>query len=191
MPRHWPVTETVVEGDYRIFRLRRDRAVSPRTGASHDFYVLETRDWVNVIPVTEAGEVVMVRQYRHGVRAVTLEIPGGILDGPGEDPAAAARRELLEETGYAPREILPLGAVQAQPALQDNLCHTYLALGCEKVADPEPDAGEDLRVLRFPLDEVPARIASGEIRHGLVLAAFYWYELWRRNARTGAGREPR
>jgi 8-oxo-dGTP pyrophosphatase MutT (NUDIX family) len=180
MPEPWPLVETVLEGDYRIFRLRRDRARSPRTGEPHDFYVLETRDWVNVIPLTDQDEVVMVRQYRHGVRDVTLEIPGGILDHHGEDPGEAARRELLEETGYAPREMVPLGAAQAQPALQDNLCHTYLAQGCVRVADPEPDAGEDLRVVVFPLAEVPARVASGEIRHGLVLAAFYWYELWRR-----------
>ncbi len=186
MPRRWSLTETVVEGDYRIFRLRRDRAVSPRTGTPHDFYVLETRDWINVIPITDAGEIVMVRQYRHGVREVTLEIPGGILDHPGEDPQEAAERELLEETGYEPREVVLLGSAQAQPAMQDNLCHTYLALGCEKVREPEPDAGEDLRVVTFPVAEVRSRVASGEIRHGLVLAAFYWYELWL-SSREGRG----
>ena len=154
MPKPWPLVETVLERDYRIFRLRRDRATSPRTGEPHDFYVLETRDWVNVIPLTDDGQVVMVRQYRHGVRDVTLEIPGGILDDEREDPGEAARRELLEETGYAPREMVALGAVQAQPALQDNLCHTYLALGCEAVAKPNPDAGEDLRVVTFPVAEV-------------------------------------
>lgn len=179
MPKHWPVIESVVERDFRIFTLRRDRAVSPRTGAPHDFYVLETRDWVNIIPVTPQGDVVMVRQFRHGVREVTLEIPGGIVDHEAEDPKDAAARELLEETGYRAPEIVHLGTVQAQPALQNNYCHTYLALSAVEVAAPAPDAGEDLRVVKFPLDDVPRRIRTGEISHGLVLAAFYWYDLWK------------
>ncbi|GAB4273025.1 MAG: NUDIX hydrolase [Deferrisomatales bacterium] len=188
MPKPWPLVESVVEGNFRVFTLRRDRAVSPRTGSTHDFFVLESRDWVNVIPVTPEGDVVMVTQYRHGIRDVTLEIPGGILDGHDEDPLEAARRELLEETGYAPGRILPIGTVHAQPALQDNLCHTFLALDCTRVADPDPDAGEDLRVVTFPVREVPERIAAGEISHGLVLAAFYWYELWlRRGGEASAG----
>lgn len=183
MLKPWPVTESVVEKDFRIFTLRRDRAVSPRTGAAHDFYVLETRDWVNVIPVTPQGEVVMVRQYRHGVREVTLEIPGGIVDHEAEDPRDAAERELLEETGHRAGRWVHLGSVQAQPALQNNLCHTYLALDAVPVAEPTPDAGEDLHVVTFPLDDVARRVHTGEIGHGLVLAAFYWYELWRREHR--------
>lgn len=179
MPEPWPVIESIVERDYRVFTLRRDRAVSPRTGGAHEFIVLESRDWVNVIPITPQGEVVMVRQYRHGIRQVTLEIPGGLVDGEDGDPQEAARRELLEETGYEPREIRPIGAVHAQPAIQDNRCHTFLALDCRRVAEPVPDAGEDLRVVTFPVAEVPSRVAAGEITHGLVLAAFYWYELWK------------
>lgn len=186
MPQKWPVVESTIEKDYRIFHLRRDRAVSPRTGAEHDFFILETRDWVNVIPVTPEGDVVMVRQYRHGVKEVTLEIPGGIVDHAGEDPKDAAARELLEETGYRPGTIVHLGSVQAQPALQNNLCHTYLALDAVEEALPQPDPGEDLRVVRFPLADVPRLIRTGAISHGLVLAAFYWYELWTKE-NTGRG----
>src|SRR5438094_834814 len=87
-----PVLET------RIFRLERHRLVSPRTGAEHDFYVIECADWCNIVPLTAAGEVVMVRQHRHGIGAETLELPGGMIDPTDPSPLEAARRELLEET---------------------------------------------------------------------------------------------
>jgi 8-oxo-dGTP pyrophosphatase MutT (NUDIX family) len=143
-----------------------------------DFFVLETRDWVNVIPVTPAGEVVLVRQYRHGVKELTLEIPGGLVD-PDEDPATAALRELQEETGYSAGEVIPLGAVQAQPAIQNNTCHTFLARGVTRTAAPVPDDGEDLQVVTVPLGELEDRVRRGEIAHGLVLAALYRLGLWR------------
>jgi 8-oxo-dGTP pyrophosphatase MutT (NUDIX family) len=180
MPKPWPVVESAVERDFRIFHVRRDRAVNPRTGTAHDFFVLESRDWVNVIPLTPSREVVMVRQYRHGVRQVTLEIPGGIVDEDDPDPRTSARRELREETGYTASQWLHIGTVQAQPALQNNLCHTFLALDAVRVGEPSPDPGEDLRVVTVPLSEIPDRMKAAEISHGLVLAAFYWFELWQR-----------
>src|SRR4030042_6958442 len=99
IPEAWKLLSSRLERSFRIFNLRTDRASSARTGHAYDFYILESPDWVNVIPITPHDEVVLIRQYRHGIREVTLEIPGGIMEGK-DSPEDAARRELIEETGY-------------------------------------------------------------------------------------------
>jgi len=176
MPADWKCLASELVAQSRLFRLRRDRVVNPRNARELEAFVLECPDWINVIALTKTGEVVMVRQFRHGVRAVTLEIPGGTVD-PGEAPEAAARRELLEETGYAAREVLSIGVVDAQPAIQDNRLHTFLALDAEKIAAPAPDEGEDLEVITLPRAEVGRLMADGSITHALVLTAFHWLHL--------------
>ena len=108
LPKPWDIVSSERRDRLRIFGLRVDCAVSPRTGKAHDFYVLESGSWVNVIPLTPAQEVVLIRQHRHGIREVTLEIPGGIVE-PGDSPQEAARRELREETGLAVGRAEPLG----------------------------------------------------------------------------------
>lgn len=170
--RPWAIVSSDIKEDYRIFRLRVDRARSPRTMRDHDFYILESPDWVNVIPLTEDGQVVLVRQWRHGTRRVTLEIPGGLVE-PGDDPEAAARRELLEETGYSARKMTLLGAVEPNPAFLNNRCHTFLAQELQKVSPQNQDEKEDIEVTTCRLSEVETLIRKGVISHSLVICAFY------------------
>ncbi len=165
----------------RVFELQERRSINPRTGEDLPFFVLESGPWVNVIPLTDEGKVIMVRQYRHGTRTITLEIPGGMAE-PGEAPEVGARRELLEETGYAPDEMIELGSVHSNPAIQNNATFTYLATGLRKVGEPDPDGAEDLEVAEVELAEIEDLIRRGEITHSLVVAAFYWLHLhedWR------------
>jgi 8-oxo-dGTP pyrophosphatase MutT (NUDIX family) len=172
----WRIVTIESEDGYRIFRVRRERAVSPRSGVSHEFVVISAPDWVNVIARTPDGEAVFVRQYRHGTRSVTLEIPGGMVD-PGETPQAAARRELLEETGFAGDTAVLIGAVHPNPAIQGNLCHTVLIEGARRVADPTPEPAEEIDVELIPVQRIAACIATGAISHALVIAAFHHLHL--------------
>jgi ADP-ribose pyrophosphatase len=168
----WKLISSQPLESFRIFSLRIDRSQSPRTNEVHDFYILESTDWVNVIPLTPQNEVVLIRQYRHGIKDITLEIPGGIV-GPNDSPEEGARRELREETGYQESEMIPLGSVHPNPAFLNNRCYTYLAREVSLVGKQEQDEKEDIEVLLRPIDLIPRLIREGEITHSLVLAAFY------------------
>lgn len=152
----------------RIFTL------ASREEGSTRFYRIECPDWINVIPVTPAGDVVFVRQFRHGIGAETLEVPGGQMDPEDPSPLEAARRELLEETGYAGDDWTPLGWVHPNPAIIANRCHSFLVRGVRPVAPIRNDADEKTEVELAPLSAVPGLIRTGRITHGLVLNAFHF-----------------
>jgi 8-oxo-dGTP pyrophosphatase MutT (NUDIX family) len=171
--------ETVREGAVeprRIMAFQEVERRSPRTERVGTYEVLRLQPWVNVVALTQEDEIVLVEQYRHGIDAITLEIPGGLVD-PGEDPMLAAARELLEETGYAGGEPELLGRVYPNPAIQDNVCSSYLVRDARPVAPPQLDPGEDIAVVTVSRGELPELLRRGRIRHSLVLSAFHWLGL--------------
>ncbi len=161
----------------RIFTIRRERSRFSRDDAEYDFHVLESTDWVNIIPVTRAREVVLVRQFRHGIGDCTLEIPGGMVDADDPSPLAAARREMIEESGYDSDRVEGLGAIHPNPAIQRNTCHSFVAWDVERRYAPRFDATEETEVVLVPLVSIPDRIRAGEITHALVVVAFHWLAL--------------
>ncbi len=169
-PAKWDRLGSTPGPDLTLFRARTDRLRHPRSGQEFDRLVLETPAWCNVVARTPEGAFVLVRQFRFGTASVTTEIPGGMVD-PGEAPLAAARRELLEETGFASEHWRELGTVEPNPAFQDNLLHMFLAEDARKIAEPNLDEGEDIQIVSWSEQQVLSGIARGEIRHSLVWCA--------------------
>ena len=180
MPEPWRKLDSRPTGDFKIFTVRTDRLVSPRTGQAHDFYVIDCANWVNIIALTVDHHLVMIEQYRHGSGTVELEIPGGMIDPHDTSPEAAAARELREETGYEGVNPQRLGEVFPNPAIMSNRCYTVLLENCRLTHPTEMDHGEDLSTRLVPVSEIPGLIAAGKIRHSLVVVALCYFEHWRR-----------
>ena len=162
----WVKVATEAGPELPLFRVRFDTMRHPTSSAEFQRLVLETSDWVTVVAVTTTGKIVMVEQYRFGVGELTIEPVAGTLDR-GEDSFDAAKRELLEETGFGEGNWRYLGSVQANPAIHDNLCHHWLVEDVVVVQSPAPDAGEAIRVHLMTLDEIKEAIAVGKLKHPL------------------------
>jgi len=183
-PSAWKREGSEQVADCRVFKVRRDLSRDPRSNRTHDFYVIEAPDWINVVPLTAGGEVVLIEQYRHGTAELSLEIPGGMVD-EGESPSEAAGRELIEETGYAARELIPLGRTRPNPAIQDNWIHTFLARDCEYRHEPVCAGTEHTVVRLAPLTDIPRLIAGGRITHSLVVVGFHLLSLYEKLSADG------
>lgn len=177
MIKKWQKTDSQPLNDYRIFTTRQDTSISPRTGREHTFFVIESNDWVNIIPLTAEGKVIMIEQYRHGNAEITLEIPGGMVDD-GEEALTSAVRELREETGYASANVVAIGSVAPNPALFNNTCYSFLAQNTQKVGEQQFDGSEDIAIVEVDLADIPEMIRSGKITHSLTINAFYFLTLY-------------
>ena len=178
----WKKISSKPAGDFRIFTIRTDRAISPRTQKAHDFFVIDCVNWVNVIARTPDRQLVLIEQYRHGSNTVELEIPGGMIDAKDTSPVAAALREFREETGYEGENPQIIAQVLPNPAIMSNICYTVLVENCVCRHPVEFDHGEDLITRLVPIADLPQLVAAGKIKHSLVVAALYFFELWQRRA---------
>lgn len=172
--REWLRLRSEQVADCRVFSVERTYARSPVDGSEHDFYRILSVDWAQVVPVTADGDIVMIRQYRHGAERVTLEVPGGLVD-PGERPEEAAARECLEETGYRAADLMPLGALYPNPALFNHRLHAFVARGVERVGEIQNTGREQTDVELVPGSQLPRLLREGVIEHALIAATLWRY----------------
>lgn len=163
----WKVLET----SYFRPRFRIDRC-ELSNGNLLDATIIEFGSWANILALTKNGEAVLVQQYRHGACEALWEFPGGVIEDD-EDPMEGARRELLEETGYAVSKIICVGKLYPNPALQTNALYCFLALDAEKVGEQNLDSGEDIEVKLVPLEQVIQMAKQGEFPHALDTAVLF------------------
>jgi 8-oxo-dGTP pyrophosphatase MutT (NUDIX family) len=161
----------ILESKYLRPRYRFDQVELPN-GKTFEAVALEFRSWAAVLALTKNQEVVLIRQYRHGVREAVWEFPGGVVDD-GESPLEGARRELLEETGYTASKLIEIGKFYPNPALQTNLMYGYVAYDAEKTSIQKLDEAEDIEVHLVSLDELIAMTKRGEFLNGLQVAALF------------------
>jgi ADP-ribose pyrophosphatase len=166
----WRILRTEPGPDLQLFQARYDWVENPRNGRIMKAVVLQAPDWVNIVAVTSEKKVVVVSQYRLGIRRQTIEIPAGIIESD-ETPEQAAKRELSEETGYTSTTWKYLGWVEANPAFMNNRCHIWLACEAQRTAKPDLDVGEDISIQELSIDEVWTEIQSGRMRNIYSLVA--------------------
>ena len=154
--------------------VRRDCVELPDGRRNPAYYVLEYPDWVNVIAITKDGRFLMEKQYRHGLGITEYELCAGVIE-EGEEPLDAAKRELLEETGYAGGQWKEFMTICANPSSQNNYSHCFLAVGVEKVGDQHLDPTEAIEPILMTVDEVREMLISGHCKQALMTAPLWRY----------------
>lgn len=167
----------VLDSKYIIQRpwatLRVDRLEMPNGNIKDEYYVLEYPQWVNMVGITKTNKILFVRQYRHGAGEILIELPAGVVED-GEDPEVAARRELLEETGYAFGALEYVCKLYANPATSGNPTYTYILHDGVKIQEQELDASEDIEVVEMDIEDAKTFLFENKIGQALHSSALFY-----------------
>lgn len=168
--RPWRVLSDQIVVERRWLKVREQHVELANGHQIDEFHLLEGPDWAGVLALTENDEVVMVRQYRHGLGRGSLELPAGVIE-PNESDLLGAQRELLEETGYASDDWHALSVVSTEPARSTVHAHFFFARGARRMGDPSPEQTELLQIELWPGKSLGKLIDTGEICHGVQIGA--------------------
>jgi ADP-ribose pyrophosphatase len=170
--RHWTTLSSQVAYTKKWISVREEAVALPDGRVLDPYIIIDIPSFCNVLVVTPADEVVMVKQFRHAAGVETLEMPGGMME-PGEDPALAAAREVLEETGYACPQLEALYDMAPNPPLENNRAWFYVARGAVWQRAPQYDAFEDIQVVHLPRATFLDNLLQGKFNHGTQIGALY------------------
>lgn len=180
----WERLSTRYVAEFEMFKVREDRSRSPEDGEEQTFHVAESPGGVVVLALTEDGRLVMVEQYRHGTRRITLELPAGVVEDD-EEPTKAAARELREETGYEGEDAEVIGCIDLNPSWQRTMVSVALVRGARRTGDKELDDTEDTCVRLVSPGGLRRRIVAGEVQTGTTIAALAFWE-WTKQGEASA-----
>ena len=166
----WTILSQKTLLDRKWLRITEDSVKLPNGTVIDEFHVMHSPHWAAAIALTDAGQVVMVEQYRHGLGRASLELPSGVID-PDERPLEAAKRELFEETGHRAREWLHLLEVSPEPSRSTHRAHFYVARGAVQVGEARPEASEVINLRLLDVESLINEVMSGRIDHAAHVGA--------------------
>lgn len=169
-PRSWRILSSAYPIVTRFLRLRSDRVELPSGAIVEDYFVRESLGFSVVLALTPDEQVILVRQYKHGIGEVVTELPAGGID-PGETPEECATRELREETGYEGSAPVHIRSFITDPTNSNSRYHLFVIAEAVRVGEPAPDLTEEIDVVLVSLDELRAMAFDGRIAAGTQVAA--------------------